>query len=243
MVLDWFLRNSSQRDKNVVLEDPRQIIAKFKEWSPRILTIPEVIPVIRFDEVISFFDTERLPSSSVTKILIRQRHHEGELLAQIFLNENNEFVLRPDGTPYGRQLVAKRFDTKLNDTFGNRDVVILHQKTSKDTVEEFHQSILSHLNGFLQDLLQIREVVPVMTYESAIKYFVAERPSDSRVVKGAIIRERHQQGYHIFQVFLDSHNNPVCLPNGKPYGRQLVAKELDEELRDTFGRKNLMIVE
>ena len=45
------------------------------------------------------------------------------------------------------------------------------------------------------------------------------------------------------QVFLDRENDLVLRPDGKPYGRQLVVRELDAELRDTFGNKDLIIVE
>ncbi|MBW4600850.1 MAG: hypothetical protein KME29_14930 [Calothrix sp. FI2-JRJ7] len=105
------------------------------------------------------------------------------------------------------------------------------------------EQVLLEFSKWLQDLLKIQEVVPLMTYDSAIKYFVTDRPSDSRVKKGAILRQPHKQGYHLAQVFLDSTNSVLCFTNGKPYGRQLVAKELDEELKEIFGNKDLIIVE
>ncbi|MEH2025806.1 hypothetical protein [Nostoc sp.] len=115
-------------------------------------------------------------------------------------------------------------------------------------VDDFHESLifnLDNLNKWLQDLFKVREVVSVMTYENAFKYFVTERPSDpeAEVKRGAILKQHHQQGYYLAQVFLDSYNNVLCQANGKPYGRQLVARELDEELRDIFGDKDLIIVE
>lgn len=72
---------------------------------------------------------------------------------------------------------------------------------------------------------------------------MTERPSDPEVKKGAILKQNHQQGYYLAQVFLDSYNNVLCEANGNPYGRQLVATELDQELRDIFGDKDLIIVE
>ncbi|MEH1936694.1 MAG: hypothetical protein V7L14_23920 [Nostoc sp.] len=111
------------------------------------------------------------------------------------------------------------------------------------SVDDFVPSIIFNLNKWLQDLCKVREVVSVMTYENAVKYFVTERPSDPEVKRGAILKQHHQQGYYLAQVFLDSYNNVLCQTNGKPYGRQLVARELDEELRDIFGNKDLIIVE
>ncbi|QIR36877.1 hypothetical protein HCG51_09075 [Tolypothrix sp. PCC 7910] len=82
-----------------------------------------------------------------------------------------------------------------------------------------------------------------MTYESAIQYFVTDHPSDSITKKGAIIRQIHPQGHHLVQVFLNAQNQLILRPDGKLYGRQLVARELDKELSDTFGDQDLIIVE
>lgn len=105
------------------------------------------------------------------------------------------------------------------------------------------EQVFSQFSKWLQELLKLPEVIPLMTYDSAIKYFVTERPLDPRVKKGAILRQPHKQGYHLAQVFLDSTNNVLCSTDGKPYGRQLVAREVDEELKETFGNKDLIIVE
>ncbi|MEH2112009.1 hypothetical protein [Nostoc sp.] len=113
-------------------------------------------------------------------------------------------------------------------------------------VDDYHESIvfnLDNLNKWLKDLFKVQEVLSVMTYENAVKYFVTERPSDPNVKKGAILKQHHQQGYYFAQVFLDSYNNVLCQNNRKPYGRQLVARQLDEELQDIFGDKDLIIVE
>ncbi len=113
-------------------------------------------------------------------------------------------------------------------------------------VDDSHESTifnLDNVNKWLKDLFKVREVISVMTYENAVKYFVTERPSDLKVKRGAILKQHHQQGYYLAQVFLDSYNNVLCQTNGKPYGRQLVVRELDEELRDVFGDKDLIIVE
>lgn len=244
MVLDWFFKDSSQGNKQITPEESRRIVARFKEWSPRILTIPEVLSVMTFDAAIKYFETDRPPNPNIKKgAIIRQTHHKGQLLAQVFLDGNNELVLRPDGTPYGRQLVARNLDKKLRDTFGNKELIIVDLKDQQLGVEEFHRSIADQYQQWLRDLLRLPEVVPVMTYEAAIQYFVTDRPSDPRVEKGAILRQPHSQGYHLAQVFLDSNNNLVRRSDGKPYGRQLVAKKLDEELLDTFGPKNLIVVE
>lgn len=244
MVLDWFLRDSSQGNKNLTPKESQTILDKFRKLSSRILTIPEPIEVVTLDAAIRYFESDRPPSQNVSKgALIRQPHHEGQLLAQVFLDKNNQLILRDDGTPYGRQLVAKSFDKKLEDTFGDKDLILVEQKAYKNRIDQFRELIFSQLEERLRDILRLPEVIPILTYESTIQYFVTDRPSDPRVNKGAILRQSHPQGHHIVQVFLDAQNNLVLRPDGKPYGRQLVARELDEELRDTFGDKDLIIVE
>ncbi len=164
-------------------------------------------------------------------------------MAQVFFDRNNQLVFRSDGTPYGRQLVAKKLDQKLSETFGNNELLIVKQNIHNPTIDENHKLIVSQFSEWLRYLLRIQEIVPIMTYESAIQYFVTNRPEDRRVKKGAMLRQHHPQGYHLAQVFLDRNNQLVHSPDGKPYGRQLVTKELDEELWDTFGDKDLIIVE
>ncbi len=74
-------------------------------------------------------------------------------------------------------------------------------------------------------------------------YFVANRPSDERVQKGAMLRYFHPLGQVFIQVFLDGNNMPVCKPDGSPYGRRLVVRKLDSELCNAFGNEQLVIVE
>jgi len=239
-----FFKDSSQGNKQIIPEESRRIVARLKEWSSRIPIIPEVFSTMEFDAAIKYFETDIPPNPNVKKgAIISQTHSQGKLLAQVFLDGNNELVQRPDGTPYGRQLVASKLDKKLRNNFGNKELIIVDLKDRQLGVEEFHQSIADQYQQCLRDLLRLPEVVPVMTYEAAIKYFVTDRPSDPRVEKGAILRQPHAQGYHLGQMFLDSNNDLVRCSDGKPYGRQLVAKKLDEELLDVFGTKNLIVVE
>jgi hypothetical protein len=83
----------------------------------------------------------------------------------------------------------------------------------------------------------------LFTYEDAIQYFVDKRPRDPRVEKGAILRQLHQDGHLIIQVFLDVRNSLVFDGNGQLYGRQLLTKNIDEELRQAFGNTSMILVE
>lgn len=242
MILSWFSKDSSDGDQKITREDERRIVAQFKEWSPRILAVPEVQAVMTFDEVISYLQSDRPPNSAVKNgAIIRQAHAEGQVLGQIFLDRSNRIVCRQDGSPYGRQLVGKTLDRKLSNAFGDRDFVFVQLKEKNVPGDRIEQDVFSQFGDLLRDLLRLPEVIPEITYDDAIKYFVSDRPRNSKIKKGAILRKAHFQGYHIVQMFLDKNNELVCDSFGKPYGRQFVARELDEELQDCFGDKDLII--
>lgn len=86
------------------------------------------------------------------------------------------------------------------------------------------------------------EVIPLMTYKSAIEYFVTNRPSSLTVKKAAMLKEDHPQGYLVSQVFLDENNEIVCQPNGIPYGRKAIVQSFDEELADAFRGKDMIVI-
>ncbi len=86
----------------------------------------------------------------------------------------------------------------------------------------------------------------ILTYESAIQYFVNERPHDPRCVKGAILYQPDYTGaysYVVCLVFLDRDNQLIVDSHGKPYGVQYVTNEMDKELKQAFGDKQLILVE
>ena len=106
------------------------------------------------------------------------------------------------------------------------------------------ESKLDFLWKNLTNLIPINDNhISSISYSQAIRYFVLEKPDNSAINKGAILVEKHSQGYLVTQVFLDSKNNLVCAQNGTPYGRRLIANDIDDELQDTLGDKNLIIVE
>jgi len=100
------------------------------------------------------------------------------------------------------------------------------------------------LNDWLREILPIGpEVVDQMSYSEAIGYFIEQRPRDPRVKKGAMLLQPHPQGNLLTQVFLDQKNDLASDPTGKPYGRRLVVRTLDQELDATFGDKDLVVIE
>jgi hypothetical protein len=243
---NWFAKYTSQAEHKITAEDVARIVGDFNKWSPRIQGIPEVLEEITFDDAISYFQSDRPENPHVKKgSIICHNHPEGQLLGQVFLDGNNHIICRQNGIPYGRQLVAKTLDKKLSDILGDRELIAFDLKSQKSGEYEFSlpQDIVLEFGEWLRNVVQIPEIIPIITYEDTIKYFITDRPNDPRIRKGAILREHHPQGYHLAQVFLDKNNQVVLSPNGVPYARQLVARELDEELLEIFGNKKLIIVE
>jgi hypothetical protein len=104
-------------------------------------------------------------------------------------------------------------------------------------------SIFEWFQGLFQKTGQI-SIVPIMTYDDALKYFIQERPKNSpKIKKGAISRQKHSKGYLLAWAFLDQNEELVCDDKGNPYGRQLIAQKLDKELAETFGNSDLIIVQ
>jgi hypothetical protein len=72
-------------------------------------------------------------------------------------------------------------------------------------------------------------------------YFAAGRPGDPRVKAGALLSAAHPGGRQVFQVFLDAADRVCADASGAPYGRQIIARRLDDELLDYLGGGHLLI--
>jgi len=96
------------------------------------------------------------------------------------------------------------------------------------------------IEGAFPSLVQLEQ----LTYEEAIGWFSRERPADSRVAKGAILRVKAESGgWLVTQVFLDASLSLVLRPDGAPWGRRLTVVALDEELESLFDGDDLVVVE
>lgn len=80
--------------------------------------------------------------------------------------------------------------------------------------------------------------IDTVSYTDAMRFFVENKDlvENKTATKGAIFRKSENKGYLLYQVFLNDNNEIVS-------GRQLKANSFDEELTNTFGDKDLIIVE
>ncbi|GAB4202789.1 MAG: hypothetical protein OHK0022_26340 [Roseiflexaceae bacterium] len=105
--------------------------------------------------------------------------------------------------------------------------------------QQFTQELLTKIAALLPDMLS----APVLTYTSAIEYFIDHHPADMRTVKGVILRQPHPDGYVVTQVFLTQDHRLILKPNGRPHGRCLLVSRLDEQLMVSFDNADCIIVE
>lgn len=131
------------------------------------------------------------------------------------------------------QIVFKKFANLKNKGLDNLDVELF--------------SLIGQLSAFFDETF--KTFLPTemegekLSYDAAIQYLVNNRPDVSNVAKGAILRQPHERGYSITQVFLDNKNQLVCMSSGRPYGRRLIVQQLDPELTEAFDNEDLIIVE
>jgi hypothetical protein len=105
--------------------------------------------------------------------------------------------------------------------------------------------LLGQLSAIIGLFVQLPEQIgQVLTYDDVFAWFVSARPAGETARRGAVLRSiRGSRRIEIVQIFLDAHNEPLRTPRGDVVGRRLVVTELDEELAETFGNDDLVIVE
>jgi len=83
--------------------------------------------------------------------------------------------------------------------------------------------------------------VDTLTFGDVVGYFTDEHPGDPRITSGALLSAGHPKGRQVFQVFLDDADRVCGDPSGRPYGRRVIARRLDDELTDYLGGGALLI--
>ena len=83
--------------------------------------------------------------------------------------------------------------------------------------------------------------VDTLTLGDVTGYFAGQRPEGPHVRASALLSAPHPGGRLVFQVFLDEADRVCADTSGTPYGRQVIARRLDDELLDYLGGGNLLI--
>ena len=95
----------------------------------------------------------------------------------------------------------------------------------RDFFEKVRHSFTYSLLTYRDLLEEVLNCKPMENYESA--YVIKEEMSNRTKIK---------------IVYLDSNNEPVKKSNGNIYGFCLFARNLDDEIKDIFGEKKIIII-
>jgi len=87
------------------------------------------------------------------------------------------------------------------------------------------------------------DTIEILKYKDVIEYFVKEKPNDQQIVKGAMMIFKDGETSFFVQMFLNKENKPIGKNAKSLYGRRLIYKTMDAELKDAFGDTDLVIVE
>lgn len=100
---------------------------QLNEWFGAILPLgPQTVSELTYRQAIQYFIEQRPAQGRVVRgAMLSQDHPQGRLLTQVFLDENNDLVADASGKACGRRLVVHRFDSELQRTFGDKDLVIV----------------------------------------------------------------------------------------------------------------------
>ncbi|WP_218004868.1 hypothetical protein [Actinomadura macra] len=83
--------------------------------------------------------------------------------------------------------------------------------------------------------------ISLFTFADAVRSFSRDHPGDPSITAGALLRRPHPGGHLIFQVFLDRKDQIVVQGDGRPHGKAIVARSLDDELAGKFTNSDLVI--
>jgi hypothetical protein len=119
-------------------------------------------------------------------------------------------------------------------------------KTGKEIIDNL-KPIFDEIQNVIKALITDINAVTLgkeLKYEEAMNFFISHKHDNNNIAKGAMLKSIAENGYTNFiQVFLDKNNKIVCTETGIPLGRKLKIIALDEELKKTFKKTNLVIVE
>jgi len=86
---------------------------------------PDVVDLLTFRDVVAYF-TDKHPGDPRIRAgaLLSGSHPKGRLTFQVFLDKDDQLCCDASGNPYGRRLIARRFDDELATRFGTKELLI-----------------------------------------------------------------------------------------------------------------------
>jgi hypothetical protein len=86
---------------------------------------PQIVDTLTFEDAAGYFaDVQARDPLIRSGALLSAQHPKGHLVVQVFLDAADDVCRDLSGMPYGRRLVARRFDAELMDHLSGRDFLI-----------------------------------------------------------------------------------------------------------------------
>jgi molecular chaperone DnaK (HSP70) len=175
--------------------------------------------------------------------------HCSDLLHRYRLDRDIRHIFLTGGStaiPFVKASLERRFALpvdRIDDPAAEALGAAIHGNREPEFFQQLGKTLGNAVDSLssLLDSLDVKPDVSLMTYREAIDYFVKEIPAQAE--KGAMLQQIETRGIIFTQIFLDAHNAPVLRPDGTPFGRRLWIERFDEELRDTFGSNQVVLVE
>ena len=91
----------------------------------------------------------------------------------------------------------------------------------------------------------INRLFDILTYKDVIEDLVKKKPNDPAIKKGAAMKKQQSDGQiEVTILYLDANNEPVWgKDENNMYGCRIITKQLDTELLNMFGDKDIIIFE
>lgn len=96
------------------------------------------------------------------------------------------------------------------------------------------------LRSQTERIMEETGVVDVLSFRSIVEWLTAHHPA-TRDVWAVLLRERHGDELRMTTVFITPSGTPLTDSRGHIRGRVQRALELDQELRDFFGSRSMVL--
>jgi len=116
------------------------------------------------------------------------------------------------------------------------------EKEEKTFFGKIKKKVADFINEVSEGIMSEVLTYDIISYDEVFKYFISSN-KDPRIAKGVLLKEDNGKHIFLYQVFLDKNDNIVCKADQSPIGRKLEAKQMDIELKELFGTKDMVLVE
>lgn len=235
------IQHQKNREQKVMVNNRREINFHLKEGN-------DYLDSQKYKTAVSYYKTVLEIDPDNVEALFNQGLAYFQLGKSIKAKKNWEICIDLDRKYTQKRLDELKYSNSLggNMSFLQQIIQLIEQlfRQLSDSISQIEKTLRELLYRKENDLPSIElEVRKVFTYEQSISYFVEDRPDHEEIEKGVILKERHKDGYLITQLFLNERNQPVRNINNYVYGRRLITRELDLELKESFGGKSMIVVE